>query len=664
MPTHRLGTVGRLARAGLLGVVAGAGALGLDLGLMRLTLGYVVGLDAGSVLAYLIVGAVLAMLAQAALVLSGAPAGAVGTGLAMAAALLYLPAIVERADHVLVAVQMPVRAVVALVAGACAYLGWLGLLRLLCVSVRWTLTLGALSAALALAVNRNLAPGAFSAEALVLDGAIAVAAAALALALGPRLRGSARAAAGAVAVAAFAVLVGFIPREPLDQRPTAGGDNLFLVVIDTLRLDVFEDVVARTPEGKRFARALEGATWFDNAIAIAPWTVPSMGSILTGLYPSEHGFLSPGGPRAAIPPLAPQVETLAQRLQLQGYHCEGLVTSLYLRPGTGMERGFAHYELVEGARDRLPLLAAMTRAGLIRAQLYQPAASVQQRFAQRLAKLQGRRTPLFFFLHLLDPHVPLHPHPELPAEAAGPALPADERLYRQEVRYTLGQIAEMIELLEAEGLLSNSVVAVTSDHGELFSSDERFGRRQGDRAAARLEGHGAALYGELLRVPLLVRPPAGHQARRSRHTDALASHVDLVPTFLELLGLVARPGAERFSLAGAIAGSPESASERASAPSGVNVAGLNPAIPAQLALRNRRYWLIHYLAGEQPDELFDLAADPEERSNLAAEQPELLAAVRAQLEQARPWMTPPPALPAPAALDEATRRRLKALGYL
>lgn len=661
MPTQRSGIVGRLTRAGLLGGVAGAAVLALDLALLRGAQGYWIGVDTGAVSAYLVAGALLAAITQTTRLAFGAPEGAAGTTLALAAALFYLPAIVERADHVLAAAAVPGSAVAAFVLGAGAYLGWLGLLRRLSGSPVWAWTLGALSAALALAANRNLAAGAFSPAALVLDGAVA--AAVLALALAARLRGGARVAASAVAVAGLTVVVGFVPRETIPEPPGAG-DNLVLVVIDTLRLDVFEDVVARTPEGARFARAMAGATWFDNAIAIAPWTVPSMGSILTGLYPSEHGLDLPGGFGTAIPPLAPQSETLAQRLQGQGYHCEGLVTSPYLRPGTGLERGFDHYELLEGAAERLPLLAAMTRVGLLGAQAYQPAASVRRRLAQRLADLEGRRSRLFFFLHLLDPHVPLHPHPELAAEAAGPILSGEESLYRQEVRYALDELAGMLEMLAKRGLLEHSVVAVTADHGELFASDERSGRRPSDGATLRLEGHGSALYEELLRVPLVVRPPAGRQDRPARHTQALASHVDLVPTFLDLLGLPARPEVERFSLASAIAGAPETADERASATSGVNVAGRNPAIPAQLALRNRRYWLIHYPAGELRDELYDLSTDPGERRNRAVEQPELLTALRRELELTRPWLTPALAEPAPSALDETTRRRLRALGYL
>ncbi len=636
--------------------------LGVDLGLLRWTLGYLGDVDAGAVLVYAIAGAGLAAAAQAVLELRGAAPAPAGAALFMAAALLYLPAIVERTEHVLAAAQFPGRTVVAIVAGVGACLGWFVVLRWICGQVRWAATLSALSAALALAANRNLALGAFSAEALGLDGVLA--AMTLALAAAVRWRGGARAAAGAVAVAGFAVFVGFIPRATRAESPAADGANLFLVVIDTLRLDVFTDVVARTPEGERFSRALAGATWFDNATAIAPWTAPSMASILTGLYPSEHGFDSPGAASAAIPPLSPQIETLAQILQRQGYHGEGLVTQPYIRPGTGMERGFAHYELVEGADERLPLMVALTRPGLVRAPAYQPAASVRRRLAERLARLDGRRTGLFFFLHLLDPHVPLHPHSELSAEPASLALPADENLYRQEVRYALGEVSRMIELLAAEGLLSHSVVAVTADHGELFARDQRYGRRGGDGTAQRLEGHGGALYGELLRVPLVVLPPAGRAAGPSRHTDALASHVDLMPTFLELLDLPVRPATARYSLAGAIAGAPAGASARASVPSGVNAAGRNPALPAQIALRDRQYWLIHYLTGELPDELYDLALDPGERRNLAAGRPEVLASVRAQLELARPWLTPVLAPLAPTALDEDTRRRLKSLGYL
>ncbi len=651
----------RLLAVASLGSAVGVGVLGVDLGLLRLTLGYLGDFDVSVVVAYAGAGALLAAAAQVALEWRGAPA-TTGSALCLTSALLYLPSMVERIEHLLSASQLPGRFVVAIIAGAGVYLGWFGLLLRTGRDLRSAATLTALSAALALAANRNLAPGAFSTQALRLDAAIA--GSTLALAWAVRLRGGARAAAGAIAAAGFTLFVGFVPREGRAELPSTGGRNLFLVVIDTLRLDVFADVVASTPEGERFSRALSGATWFDHATAIAPWTAPSMASILTGLYPAEHGFDSPGSAGEAIPPLAPHIETLAQRLEREGYHCEGLVTQPYIRPGTGMERGFAHYELIEGAAERLPFLVALTRVGLVDPPAYQPAASVRRRFVQRLDQLGGRRSSLFFFVHLLDPHVPLHSHPELPFEDSNLELAAEESLYRQEVRYALREVAAMIELLAEEGVLSQSVLAVTADHGELFPSDRRYGRPRGDGTKQLLQGHGGALYDELLRVPLVVLPAGARVPGSERHTDALASHVDLVPTFLELLGLPMPLAADRFSLASDIAGRPGSSTFRATAPSGVNVAGLNPALPAQVALRSRRYWLIDYLDTELPDELYDLKQDPGERTNLAVVQPELLELFRAELKLARPWLTPPLVATAPRELDDSTRRRLRSLGYL
>lgn len=651
----------RLLAVASLGSVVGVGVLGVDLGLLRWTLGYLGDFDPSVVLAYAAAGALFA----AATHLEGARRGALappGSVLCLASAWLYLPAILERSWHASAAAEIPGRELLALLAGLGTYLGWFALLRWVSGSLRWAGALCALSAALALAGNRNLAPGAFSAPAVRLD--LAIAAFAVAVAFTVRLRGRLRVLAGAGALAGALLLPALGPTEKRVAVGRSPGDNLFLVVIDTLRLDVFSDVVERTPEGARFARALSGATWFDNATAIAPWTAPSMASILTGLYPAEHGFDSPGAVGSPIPPLAPQIETLAQRLTRRGYHCEGLVTQPYIRPGTGMERGFAHYELVESAGERLPLLVALNRAGLVETQAYQPAASVRRRLGERLERLAGRRSSLFFFVHLLDPHVPLHSHPQLSVEASERKLPLGEDLYRQEVRYALAEVAGMIELLAERGLLGQSVVAVTADHGELFESDERLGQQRGDGGRERLTGHGGALYGELLRVPLVVRPANPDASAPARHSDALASHVDLLPTLLELLDQTPPPAAERFSLAGAIAGRPQSASRRTSAPSGVNVAGLNPALPAQMAIRDQRYWLIDYLDQQLPDELYDLSSDPQQRRNLASDLPLTMAESQAKLAQARPWMTPPPIPIAPADLDEATRRRLRALGYL
>ena len=104
---------------------------------------------------------------------------------------------------------------------------------------------------------------------------------------------------------------------------------IMLIVVDTLRSDVFNAVVQGTPEGKAFSQAMGEAYWAETAIAAASWTAPSMGSILTGRHPQAHGLeLDPSSPlHRGLKRLSGSVPTLAEELSGRGYFTQAVVTN-------------------------------------------------------------------------------------------------------------------------------------------------------------------------------------------------------------------------------------------------------------------------------------------------------------------------------------------------
>lgn len=729
-------------RTVLLGATAGLAAFLLDLGLAVLAVGYGLPLRPHYLLAYLALGGlvavVLALLVTAARCLSRSDLpslpGPASPGLgsrslfAWTLALLYLPAIYERI-HQAVAFRVSGRtalwATLAAVAAGTAYLLWAWVLARTArpgaptaytaytaptahISQApsfppWGPLLAALTAALGLAINRSLVDRPTEPRALVADAAV-VAGLWLVAWLTRRWDWRPVAVAGAAILAAgLSLHLGngsasseSAPSERTSDRPspsraTDPPTNLVLVIVDTLRQDVFRDVLETTAEGRRFHAALPGTAWFDHAIAAAPWTAPSVGSIHTGLYPVEHGY----GSRALrrmhqLPRLDGAALTLAQFLGNRGYQTVGVVTNALLHPDSGIARGFQKYEVLQAGTHKLPILHALVQAGWVRHELYQPADLARRYLQHRMGPggwLDPQR-PYFVWLHLMDPHAPLHPHPELPPDPRANDLPEMDRLYREETRFALQELATFFEgLAQDAATWDRTLVVVVADHGEMFPSDRHFNGvyQDGER---KVSGHGHAHYEELVRIPLGIRPPGGLQ--RERRIEAIVSHVDLFGTLVDLLGLE-RPARLKNDLAADVGPGPgnrltsfaawiaDANGEPNGEPHGPEVAGgrdfalssMNQHGPPNRALRTATRKLIHYPEGQRPDELYDLVADPRERRNLVAKAPDAVAAdVAAEVAAAIAlqelfWSRLTPAATTEAMeLDAETRRKLEALGYL
>ncbi|MCK5377682.1 MAG: sulfatase-like hydrolase/transferase, partial [Acidobacteria bacterium] len=246
-------------------------------------------------------------------------------------------------------------------------------------------------------------------------------------------------------------------------------------------------------------------------------------------------------------------------------------------------------------------------------------------------------SPFFLWLHLYDPHDPYTP-PE-PYASRYPRQP-----YNAEVAFTDSLVGRFREALEAHGLLDRSLVILTADHGEgLGDHGERF--------------HGFFVYETTIHVPLIIRFP--HAARAGTVAADPVSHVDLMPTILDAVGLPVPDDLEGTSLLPVILGHGD---------------GLNREVYSESF-----YPLLHYgwaplrsirtdvykLIDVPRPELYDLRNDRFEASNRATQDPQVVDDLRARLQRLRREMErETPSQRSEADLDQETIDQLRALGYL
>ena len=413
-------------------------------------------------------------------------------------------------------------------------------------------------------------------------------------------------------------------RDPgLDVPPEGGpwnvppeGDpwNVLLITVDTLRADAlgsYGKEGASTPWMDRLAAA---GVRFADAHAHNVVTLPSHANILSGLHPQEHGvrdnsgFRFPGG-----------IPTLATVLREQGYRTGAFVSAFPLDSRFGLDRGFEVYDDSFVDATSRPAFFEQERAGPETVEL-----------ARRwLAADDGR--PSFCWLHLYEPHFPYAPPAPLAARF-------ESSPYQGDVAAADAALAPILEPILGAGAAGDTLVVLTSDHGEAL----------GEHGEAT---HGIFAYEATLDVPLIF-----YQPRRfaPRVVEAPARHVDLMPTILDALGLPVPAGlAGRSLLPLATGGSEEAA----------------PTIYFEaLSGQLNRGWAplfgviqggVKYIDLPLP-ELYDLAADPREERNLTAAEPGRLAALREILAPLRAGDEG--AAPSPESAE--VRRRLESLGYL
>jgi arylsulfatase A-like enzyme/Tfp pilus assembly protein PilF len=396
--------------------------------------------------------------------------------------------------------------------------------------------------------------------------------------------------------------------------------NVILVTIDTVRADHLSCYGSETVETPNIDRLAAEGVRFTNTATTVPFTLPAHSSIMTGTYPPYHGVRENVGYF-----LDEDIPTIAELLAANGYYTTAFVSAFVLDARWGIARGFDNYfDDFDVASQRQINMASVQRDG-------------GETVAETIRWLDQRPPgPFFLWLHLFDPHEPYAP-PE-------PYLSRYSHPYDGEIAYTDDLIGEFRTALEERGLLANSLLVVTGDHGEGL----------GDHG----EGyHGYFVYDSTVHVPLIIRAPFADLA--GRVVTEPVSHVDLQPTILAAVGL----------------GSPE----------GTQGASLIPSLLGMGGTRNRAvytesyYPLFHYgwaplrsirttrhkYIGVPRPELFDFIDDRREEQNLFDQRQSLAE----DLEQRLTALLETLGREVESAarepdLDEATLQQLQALGYV
>ena len=424
--------------------------------------------------------------------------------------------------------------------------------------------------------------------------------------------------------------------------------NVVLIVVDTLRADhlgVYGYERATSPGIDLWAS--QGVV-FDHAFANSPWTLPTFGSILTGRIPTAHGAGRPLSEQVRRPsgfknrgPLSSTVPTVPEALAGAGYATAAFTANPFLKESFGLSRGFTTYD---NSSDR-------------------GAGEVVDRSLEWLER--NEQTPFFLLVHMMDPHLPYKAPPSVRGRFAGSddgdlAGWSVERIrrrvkdledeqrerliasYDEEILFVDQQIDRLLAALRKSEHWDQTLVVLTSDHGEELFDHGYF-------------EHGHSVFDELLRVPMIVWGPGIEPGR----DETPVSTVDVAATILSVAVDDFEGELDGLSLW-------KHLSRGARIP--------RRALFAEQVLygperRTVIDWPLKLVVVEADDgrqsrkALYDLSLDPEEKQNLVQERRREVSELEQQLERFRAIAAPPQEGEA-LDLDEETIEELKALGYV
>jgi choline-sulfatase len=397
------------------------------------------------------------------------------------------------------------------------------------------------------------------------------------------------------------------------EKPVAAGSfrgaPIILISIDTLRSDrlpVYGYANGQTPAID--ALAADGIV-FERAYSNVPLTLPSHVSMLTGLLPPDHGVRNNVGYRYD----AARYPAITSSLRAEGYESAAAISSYVMRGNTGLNDAFDFYDDAI-ANEANVALGRLQRSGTTTLE-------VAKSWLDR-----RNDKPFFLFFHIYEPHGPY--------EAPEPFRSRNADPYDAEVAASDDVVGKLLEHLKAKGLYDRSMIILLSDHGEGL----------GDHGE---DEHGVFLYREALQVPLIVKLP--DSARKGERVAAPVELTDVAPTIAFTAGLDPLPAWKGVNILDpkALAAERQFYAET-----------LYPRIHLGWSeLRSLMVGSHHYIEAPKP-ELYDLSADPAERTNVLRDQRRVYAAMRERLSKYGTAMV------APAAVDPEEAAKLEALGYL
>jgi len=430
---------------------------------------------------------------------------------------------------------------------------------------------------------------------------------------------------------------------------TAGQPNVLLISLDTVRKDHCS-LYGYERDTTPFLRVMaKQATRFDQAYAPSSTTGPSHATFFTSLYPIAHHVLKNGLN------LSDEHVTLAEILQTHGFQTAGVVSSFVLHSKFGYAQGFEFYD--DTFEQEESTLTVESWEGLkVEGSFDRRADYTTERAIGWLKEDRDPTRPFFLFVHYFDPHAPYRP-PKSSVEriyrkySLQTPLARTISLYDGEIVFTDQQVGNLLTELERMGLENQTLVVITSDHGEGLMQHNHM-------------EHGVNVYDELVRVPLLFRWP-GH-IPKSQIFSTPVGLIDLAPTILDLMNIKTDGWKiQGESLASVLKGQVQLEPLRPvffyrRLYSG-DITKPTPVKGKKFGIRRGKWKYIEGLE-ENTKELFDLESDPNELTNLYADFPDISSDLASRLEEwkqanSRAYSTRP-------EISEEDLAPLKALGYI
>ena len=394
------------------------------------------------------------------------------------------------------------------------------------------------------------------------------------------------------------------------SAPVSG--PIILISIDTLRADHLPAYGYRKVKTPAIDALAADGVVFERAYSHAPQTLPAHAALLSGQLPFETGVRDNVGFT-----VKPGERLLPQMLRDRGFTTAGVVSAYVLRKETGINQGFDFFD------GEMPPDSPELSAGQV-----QRDGAESEAIAERWLTSIGT-SRAFLFLHLYEPHKPYAP----------PARFADYAPYDGEIAYADEIVGRLVRYLKSHQLYDRSTVIVVSDHGEGL----------GDHGE---QEHGLFLYDEAIHVPLLVKQESN--AGAGRRVADLVQHIDLVPTILDLVKAPVPGGLRGRSLKPLLDGTGRLA--QPSIYSEALYARYHFGWSELTAITDDRY---RYIRAPR-EELYDLARDARERSNVADERPKARQALRGALDRVAAGA----AIQLPHDIPADARERLQVLGYV
>ncbi len=461
--------------------------------------------------------------------------------------------------------------------------------------------------------------------------------------------------------------------------------NVALIVMDTSRAANMSLYGYQRPTTPNLEKLAKESTLFTNAISSAPWTLPSHATLFTGL-PSYLHFATYGKSETEpLVPLSQGYDTLAEILAANGYSTGAVVANTaVLSPRLGLNQGFSYHWWGCSSTQRLFFKAFLTGlrgffskesidhieriCGIARLNDAQRINLVSMDWLERHTK---KNRPWFLFINYMETHGTYYLPAPYSHKFTTPPMPAwgerdphtgtptnldpkhIERIrdwYDNEMAYLDHQIGLMIKALKARNLYTNTLIIITSDHGELMGEHGE-------------TGHGFWLYQELLHVPLLVKYP--YTKNKGIVNNSYVQNSDIFAEILKVAGIVIpkdiygqafdEVNHKIFSEAYRVPASAKKWPER-----------YDDDLKAIISKNHVSRKLIHSEKGKH--ELFDVAMDPQEKQNLMDSEKTqqileefkqfMSTLIPLQLEYKKKKSAPPP------QLDKDTMDRLRTLGYV